>query len=165
MDIIFSRLSIRDYTDEIPETSKINKILEAGMAAPSSGNQQPWEFVVVENSEILQQFSNISPYTKPAGRAKIVIALIGNTKRMKYPENWEQDMGACCQNMWLEAEYLGLGAVWLGIHPTKKDSTAVSQILDLSENQLPFALLCIGYKKDIINRQHIFDFERVTWKK
>lgn len=165
MDVIFSRSSIRDYTDAKPETEKITRILEAGMAAPSSGNQQPWEFVVVEHPELLQEFSDLSAYTKPAGRAKTVIALIGNRNRMKYPEFWEQDMGACCQNMWLEAEYLGLGAVWLGIYPTEQDTAKVSKILQLDENHPPFALLCLGYKKEPSNRTHTFDFSRVRWCK
>lgn len=45
MKEIFERVSIRKYEDKPVESDKIQQILKAAMAAPSAGNQQPWEFL------------------------------------------------------------------------------------------------------------------------
>jgi len=66
---------------------------------------------------------------------------------MRFPENWEQDLGAACQNILLEAVELGLGAVWLGIAPVEVRMSKVSEILNLPEHIVPFAIILIGYAK------------------
>ena len=48
MEEIFKRVSIRKYLDKPVEKEKVERILRAGMQAPSAGNQQPWEFYVVD---------------------------------------------------------------------------------------------------------------------
>ena len=54
MKEIFERVSIRKYTDQPVEEEKILAILRAAMAAPSAGNQQPWEFFVVQERGMLE---------------------------------------------------------------------------------------------------------------
>ena len=54
MNEIFHRTSIRQYLDKPVENEKIEKMLQAAMAAPSAGNQQPWEFYVVTKQALLQ---------------------------------------------------------------------------------------------------------------
>ena len=54
MDSIFHRVSIRKFQDKPVEPEKIEKLLRAAMAAPSAGNQQPWEFYVVTNRDLIQ---------------------------------------------------------------------------------------------------------------
>lgn len=62
MDTIFHRTSIRKYLEQKVENDKITEILRAAMAAPSAGNQQPWEFYVVREKQKLQQLAGTSPY-------------------------------------------------------------------------------------------------------
>ena len=57
MKEIFERVSIRKYTDQPVENEKILAILRAAMAAPSAGNQQPWEFYVVRDRSKLEALS------------------------------------------------------------------------------------------------------------
>ena len=52
---LFHRVSIRKFKDEAVSNEDIGYILEAAMAAPSAKNQQPWEFYVVENREVLKR--------------------------------------------------------------------------------------------------------------
>ena len=49
MDPIFKRMSIRRFTDETVDDEAIRQIIRAGMAAPSSKNQRPWEFYVIRD--------------------------------------------------------------------------------------------------------------------
>ena len=65
MKEIFDRVSVRKYTVQPVEAEKVEKLLRAAMAAPSAGNQQPWEFCVVRNRETLDQLAACSPYAKP----------------------------------------------------------------------------------------------------
>ncbi len=62
MNEIFHRTSIRKYLDKPVEDEKIETILQAAMAAPSAGNQQPWEFYVVKDKTTLEKLSKTSPY-------------------------------------------------------------------------------------------------------
>ena len=89
------------------------------MQAPSAGNQQSSEFLVVQDKAALGRLSEMSPYSKMVAKAPLAIVLLGNTERMKFPGNWEQDLGAAAENLLLEAAELGLGAVWLGVHPMR----------------------------------------------
>ena len=57
MDAIFKRVSIRKYQDRPVEDEKIEKILRAAMAAPSAVNQQPWEFYVVTDKDVIKKVS------------------------------------------------------------------------------------------------------------
>ena len=57
MDSIFHRVSIRKFQDKTVEPEKIEKLLRAAMAAPSAGNQQPWEFYVVTNRDLIQKLA------------------------------------------------------------------------------------------------------------
>ncbi len=145
MEAINIRRSIRNFRNEKVEDEKIEKLLRAGMQAPSAGNQQPWEFVVVQDVETKEKLSNISPYAKPIMAAPLAIVLVENTKNYKFQENSSQDMGACTQNILLEAVEVGLGAVWLAVKPDEARMKKVSEILGLPSDIIPFAVLAIGY--------------------
>lgn len=62
MNSIFHRTSIRTYQDKKVEAEKTEKMLQAAMAAPSAGNQQPWEYYVVTNADKLKELAQTSPY-------------------------------------------------------------------------------------------------------
>jgi len=61
MKEIFERRSIRKYTKQHVTDSVVEKLLRAAMAAPSAGNQQPWEFVVIRDKNILEDITMIMP--------------------------------------------------------------------------------------------------------
>ncbi len=145
METINIRRSIRSFTDKKVESEKIEKLLRAAMQAPSAGNQQPWEFVVVQNEEVKEKLSTISPYAKPIKNAPLAIVLVEKTTGLNFPENSTQDMGACAQNILLEVVELGLGAVWLGVKPDEARMDIVSKTLNLPENISPFAVIAVGY--------------------
>lgn len=61
MSGIYTRISVRKYEDRPVEPEKITELLRAAMQAPSATNQQPWEFYVVTDKEVLEQLSKASP--------------------------------------------------------------------------------------------------------
>ena len=72
MNSIFHRVSIRKYKSQQVELDKIEQMLRAAMAAPSACNQQPWEFYVVTDKDVIAQLSEASPYAHCAKEAPVV---------------------------------------------------------------------------------------------
>ena len=157
MKEILERVSVRKYEARPVEREKLEALLRAAMAAPSAGNQQPWEFVVVQERALLDRLAY--GLAAPAG-----IAVLSRTQGLRFPEYWQQDLGACTQNLLLEAEHQGLGAVWMGIAPLEERMRAVAEILGLGEGLQAFALVAVGYPAEKAAPHDRFDPSRVQWR-
>ena len=160
MKEIFERVSIRKYTDRAVEDEKILAILRAAMAAPSAGNQQPWEFYVVRDRSKLEELSRVSPY---AGCAKAAPVAIVSAYREKLwaPAYAQIDMSIAMENLWLACREQGLGGVWLGIAPVEDRMRAVEEILGIPEGLRAFAVFPLGYPAEERKQQDRFDESRI----
>ncbi len=148
MNELFNRVSVRDFMEGRVEPDKVDLMLKAAMYAPSAKNQRAWEFIVVDDRDLIQQLSKVSPYAGPVGRAPMAIVILGNRDNMTVPQMWEQDLGACTENLMLAATSVGVGTVWIGIAPVRERMNAISDIFDLTENLMPFAIVAVGYPKE-----------------
>lgn len=162
MNEIFHRTSIRKYLDKPVEDEKIPKLLQAAMAAPSAGNQQPWEFYVVKDKTALEKLSQTSPYAGCAASAPLAFVACYRVN-CKMPEYAQIDLSASVENLLLEADALNLGAVWLGIAPLKDRMEAVRKVLDIPENLDAFAIIPCGYPEAVHDQQDRFDEQRVHY--
>ena len=142
---IFERRSIRKYINKNVEDFKIKKLLEAGAAAPSAGNEQPWHFVVIKDRDRLDKLADIHPYGKMLKDAPLAVAVCADLSQLKYEGFWVQDCAAATQNILLEAVSLGLGAVWLGVHPNKDIEPEVNDFLNLPDHVTAVSVISIGY--------------------
>ena len=156
MNSIFTRRSIRNFKDCSVEKEKLIKILKAGMQAPSAGNQQPWEFIILDNKDIITKLKDMSPYSSSIGNAPVSILAVGNKNNMRYPQNWEQDLGAAVQNMLIQTAEEGLGSVWFGVAPIEDRIKYIKDLLELPENLIPFAVLPIGYPVEGLGQENKF---------
>ncbi len=163
MDAIFDRSSIRRFDDREVEDTKIEKILRAGMAAPSGGNQQPWEFCVVKDEETIRRLSKSSPYAGSAANAKTVIVPCYRSQGLMYPELVDMDMSACVENMLVEITALGLGGVWLSIAPYKDRMHNAEEILGIGDKLRAFALIPVGYPVNNPARKDRYAEERIHY--
>ena len=124
IDTIFKRRSVRRYNGKEVEQEKIDLLLKVAMAAPTACNNQSWEFVVVTDKTLLgklRQNLEYGPYDAPAAIIPCHnVALVRNPRCEAF---WEQDLSAAIENMLIAAVSLGLGTVWLGVHP-KEDIVA-----------------------------------------
>lgn len=145
MKEIFNRRSIRKFKDQAVEPEKIDRLLRAAMQAPSAANQQPWEFIVVEEKESLEKLSAVSPYAKPVANSAVTFVVLANNNELKVPTAWEQDLSAATENLLLEAVHLDLGGVWLGVATADAVVENVRKIFSLPDHIKPFALISIGY--------------------
>ena len=106
--------------DIASEEEKIEEILKAAMQAPSSKGACPWEFIVVDDNEILEKLSRCQHRAKHIKDANICIVVLGNKDRFIKPGKWMQDLGASTQNLMLEATNQGLASCWVGVFPKNK---------------------------------------------
>ena len=116
MSLLLERKSIRNFTDEPVEKEKITALLKAAMQAPSANNQQPWEFIVVDDRAILDELSKASTGAWMLKNVNVaIVTLLIPTEAS--PHFAVQDMAAATENILLEATNLGLGSVWIGVDP------------------------------------------------
>lgn len=162
MNSIFHRVSIRKYEEKPVEQEKITQMLKAAMAAPSACNQQPWEFYVVTDKNVIERLSEASPYAKCAKDAPLVFVPCYRTEGIA-PDYFEIDLSAAVENLLLEADYLGLGAVWMGIAPDEGRMNAVKEVLDIPEHLRAFALVPCGYPAEARAQQDRYEESRVHY--
>jgi len=144
-EAIYQRRSIRRFTSSLIEPEKIEILLKSAMQAPSAGNQQPWEFLVITSKKTLFHLSKTHPYATPLENATLGIVMLSNQKSLKYSEYWQQDLAAATQTLLLQAVELGLGAVWTGIAPDEGRMNYIEKLFNLPSHIIPFALLALGY--------------------
>ena len=143
---IQNRRSIRNYKKENISKETILDILKSGIKAPSAKNNQPWRFVIV-NEEIKNKISDkmVELYgpNKTAEVIKTVpyLILIYN-KDNEYFNHLA--IGACIENMILEAENLGLGTLWIGY--IKKIEDYVKELVNVDYELV--SALAIGIKNE-----------------
>ena len=161
MNEIFHRTSIRKFEDRPVEKEKILQILKAGMQAPSTGNQQPWEFYVVTDPATIDALSKSHRFAGCAAGAPVVIVPVYRTNGLMFPEWAQIDLAIAQENMWLETDSLGLGGVWLGIAPQEERMKAVENILCLPDTVRAFAIFPYGYPAEERKQQDRFDASRI----
>ena len=162
VDTIFARRSIRKYTSEPISDERVQTLLEAAMAAPSASNRKPWQFVVVTERERLDALAEAHPHGKMLFEAPLGIAVCGDLTEME--RYWVQDCSAATENLLLAVTALGLGAVWLGVHPREERVSAVRRILDLPEHITPLNVVAIGHSAEEKPPRTQFDEARVHWE-
>ena len=86
---------------------------------------------------------------------------------MRAPRFTEQDLGACVQNLMLQAVKEGLGTVWMGVGRGSERETFLTEMFNLPETVKPFAVLAIGYPADENANKFVdrYDETRVHYNK
>ncbi|MBU4266536.1 MAG: nitroreductase family protein [Candidatus Altiarchaeota archaeon] len=143
LDIIKNRRSVREFLDKEVDDSLIEKILEAGRWAPSGLNNQPWRFVIVRDRAMKDGLAEQTKYGHIIKGAPASIAVFLDNSAGYDRTKDVQAMGACIQNMLLEAHSLGLGTCWLGEILNKKE--AVGEILNTPGEFELMAVIAVGH--------------------
>ena len=121
MDEIFKRRSVRKFTDAPVEDEAVTQLLKAAMRAPSAGDEQPWEFIVLRDRETMIQVIDFHAYASMLRHAPCAIVVCGDVEKQRFEDDyWVQDCAAATENLLLEAVHLGLGAVWMALYPVKE---------------------------------------------
>jgi len=141
------RRSIRSFKSTPVNEKDLEKILDAGISAPSAGNGQPWEFIIVRDVEIKQKLATAAHNQKSLNEAPVVIVVCADVKRTstRYKERGRdlyciQDTAAATQNIHLAAYALGYGTCWVGSF----DEGAVAGVVKAPSGVRPLAMIPLG---------------------
>lgn len=111
MEMMQNRRSVRTYTGEPVEKEKLEKILQAGLLAPSGRAVRPWEFIVVRDKEVLAKIANArTSGAKMLEHADCAIVVVGDKDKT---DVWTEDCSIAMTHMHLMADVLGVGSCWI----------------------------------------------------
>lgn len=165
IEAIMTRSSVRSYTSEKVSTEDIELMLKAAMAAPTASNRQPWEFVVVDDPEILKAIPSVVKGARMADKAPLVILACGNME-LNSSLFWVEDVSAATENLLLAAHAIGLGAVWCGVFPDSNNRIAtMQQMLGLPEHIVPLNVIAIGHPDSEPNVKDKWEPSKVSYNK
>lgn len=148
LEVVRGRRSIRRFLPKEVEERKVEQLLEAIKWAPSAGNLQARDVILVRDEETKTQLAIAALGQMFVAEAPLVFVICANKRRsgMRYGKRGEelysiQDATAAVQNLLLMAHYLGLGACWIGAF----DESEVSRILGIPKDVRPVAIIPLGY--------------------
>jgi nitroreductase len=143
---LLGRRSVRAYTGEPVTDDEVRALLEAAMAAPSAMAKDPWRFLVVRDPAALAALAEGLPNGKMLAGAPLGIIVCGELAAAHRQElsYLLQDCSAALENLLLAAHLLGLGAVWLGVHPNADRVEHIRRLFGVPEEVLPVGAVAVG---------------------
>ena len=169
LESINTRRSIRKFKPTAIAKEQIRVLLEAAMLAPSACNTRPWRFIAITNRDMLDKLAEVHPYARMLGTASLCIVIVALPQTQagredRLPEGFfPQDCGAATAHILLQAEAMGLGSCWCGVYPKEATTKAVSTVLNIPSDEIPFCLIAIGEKDEFPARRGRYEEEKVTW--
>ncbi len=164
LEAVQTRRSVRKYEKREINDEIVKKLLSAAMSAPSAANQQPWEFIVIKDRDMLDAIPAFSPFAKMAAHATLGILICGDTRNLIAPGFWVQDCAAATQNLLIAAHALGLGAVWTGVYAMDLTDGRVTGFIkhcQLPEGVVPLAFVIVGYPAEAPLQQNRYTSRKI----
>ena len=169
MGNILSRKSVRSYTDEAVTRQQLDTLVRAAMAAPTGKDMRPWKFIVIDDKSVMQQLAAQLPKAKMLAEAQAAILVCGDLsikdKEGKPSTNWTFDCSAASENLLLQAEAMGLGAVWTSVYPYEDRMDAIKKVFELPDDIIPFSLIPIGHPKGDPQPKDKYNKENIHYNK
>lgn len=147
-EAIKTRRSIRAFTDKRVTDREVKKLIEAARWAPSAGNIQPWEFIIVRDPKVKHGLCEAAMNQTLIEQASVVIVVCADPMRSskRYGSRGIslyciQDTAAATQNILLTAHSTGLAACWIGAF----NEEAAKKVLGVPDELRPIAIVPIGH--------------------
>jgi len=146
-EAIKKRRSVRAYTNEEVSEGDVEKLIEAARLAPSAGNIQPWEFVIVRNAETKRKLATAALHQTFIEESPVVIVVCADVARSSWGYGSRganlyclQDTAAATENILLAAQALGLATCWVGAFHEDE----VAKVVNTPRNVRPVAIVPVG---------------------
>ncbi|MCI0495797.1 nitroreductase family protein [candidate division KSB1 bacterium] len=173
LQLVQSRRSARKYLDKPVEREKILQCLEAARLAPSAENVQPWRFIIIDDPNLINEFSNhafsgIYSPTRFAAKAPVIIVMLAKLdilanrigKQIQGIHFYLIDSGIAGEHLVLQAQELGLGTCWIGWFSIKK----VRKFLKIPRQYKIVSLISMGYPEESKTReQKRLPLQDIAW--
>ncbi len=142
---IQTRRSVRRFTPKMVPEAKIEHLIRAAMQAPSSGNSQPWHFIVISDRNLLEKVPEFHPFAESLHTAPVAILICADPRLGINPGRWPLDCAAATENILLAAHAEGLGAVWLGVYPDDQRINGIRKLIPMPDEIQPVTMVALGY--------------------
>ncbi len=152
LSLVQKRRSIRRYLDKPVEPEKVDRLIEAALRSPSSRGFNPWNFVVVTDSVLLEKLSKAKPHGASFLKdASLGIAVCADPEKC---DVWIEDASIASIYIHLAAESMELGSCWIQIRKRMHDQTKtaeqyIRELLNIPENFNVESMIAIGYPAEI----------------
>jgi len=163
IESILSRRSIRKYKKKPISKELIKNLLEAAMSAPSADNEQPWHFIIINDTQILCEIPTFHNHAEMLKEAALAILVCCDKNLQKHEEMWIQDCSAATENILIAVQAKELGAVWLGVYPRTERVNGLKKLLSIPEHIIPFSLVSIGYPAEQKPRANRYNESRIHY--
>ncbi|WP_297097085.1 nitroreductase family protein [uncultured Draconibacterium sp.] len=148
IELLRNRRSIRKYTSQKVEAEKIELLKEAALRSPSSKNINPWEFVFVDDKEVIEKLKSCKPHgVTPLSTAPLAIVVCADETKN---DVWVEDCSIASILLQLAAQSLDLGSCWVQIRKRMHDETVpaekyIQDLLNIPENFRVLSIVTVGY--------------------
>lgn len=163
--LIISRRSTRKFTDEPLSPEQVETIMKAALMSPSSKSANPWQFLLVEDKEMLDKLS----YCKKSSSRLIAGCALGIVVLADplTSDVWIEDSSIASIMIQLQAEDLGLGSCWVQVRERYTMSEIPSdeyirELFDIPMQLQVLSVIAIGHKAQ---ERPPFDEEKLQWEK
>lgn len=162
-DAIITRRSTRKFKDKKISKEIIEEILKAAMFAPSAYNEQPWQFIVIDDRNLLDEIPNIHPHADMCKKAPLAILVCADLTKEQSENMYVLDCAAATQNIMLAAHDKNIGSVWVGIYFRKDHIDAFTKFLSLPKHIIPISLVPLGYPDEELKKADRFKKDRIHY--
>ncbi len=163
LETIRTRRSVRKFQDRDVPDDLIEKILTAGIWAPSGMNNQPWRFAIIKNKKLKSDIAQLTKYTRVLENAPVIVPVFVNHNVTYDVIKDAQTMGACLQNILLAIHSLGLGGVWIG--EILKNRIKVEELCNAPKKYELMAVIAFGYGAELLREGKRNSLEKVVFLK
>lgn len=164
-ELLIQRRSIRKYTEQPLTPDEVKQILEAALMAPAGKRRNPWQFIVVEDKEMLERLSHAKEHgAGPIAGASLAIVVLCDPM---VSDTWIEDGSIASVLMQLQCTDLGLGSCWIQIRDRLTETgqsaeDAVRMMLDIPYQLSVLSIISIGHKNE---ERKPYDTEKLAWEK
>jgi nitroreductase len=148
LEAIRSRRSVHDFEDKKVENEKIGVLIESVRWAPSAGNKQPWEIIVLDDKKKISALSEIALEQNWIKKAPLFVVICINQRMAEGSFGVRgknmyalQSTAAAVQNMMLAATDIGLATCWVDVYDEEK----TAELLGCPEHVVPIVAVAVGY--------------------
>jgi nitroreductase len=170
IELLTKRRSIRKYKDKAVEKEKVDMLIKAALLSPSAKNLRDWQFVVVDDRQVLQRLSAVRAASSAfLAAASLGIVVLGEADRN---DVWVEDASIAAIIIQLTAENLGLGSCWIQVRNRRHNESAsaseyIRGVLSIPDNLEVECIISIGYPDEIKppHSQSQLDDAKIHWNR
>ena len=160
-NLIVNRRSIRRFTDAAIPAEDVSLIIQAGLMAPTSKNSRSWQFVAVEDRDMLERLSHCKPVYALASCKLAIVVCADSTKS----DAWIEDASVAATFLQLQAQDLGLGSCWVQVRgrfaaDNQPSEEYIQEALSIPETITPVCVIALGYPDE---QRRPYDTEKLKW--